>query len=211
MTQETLREGQYADVMPDMSDEEFDALKRSIEEDGLKHPIEVTEDGVIVDGHHRFKACRELGIEPETKVVEEPTVEQAMQDYSLNNSEDGESQPDGTDDYDYPHPDELESVPEEEWPENQSETDESGQETRSGDSQQSEETTRGQEVEPETESADESPAPAESEHPKSTTDTGQDEKCVDELEAVLEDIIRYFENKDPEGMERAVSRAEGML
>lgn len=73
-----IREGQYGDVMPDMSEEEFEALKRSIEEDGLRHPIEITPDGTILDGHHRFKACRELGIDPETVVVEDATIEQAI-------------------------------------------------------------------------------------------------------------------------------------
>jgi len=73
-----IKPGQYAGVMPDMSEEEFAALKQSIDEDGLKHPIEITPDGEIVDGHHRYKACRELGIEPETTVVEDATVEQAI-------------------------------------------------------------------------------------------------------------------------------------
>lgn len=76
--QPEIKKGQFADVMPDMSDEEFSALKRSIEQDGLRHPIEITGSGEIVDGHHRFKACRELGIEPETVVVEDASVEQAI-------------------------------------------------------------------------------------------------------------------------------------
>lgn len=78
MAAKQLRTGDYADVMPDMSDEEYAALKRSIDEDGLKHPIEVAPDGTIVDGHHRYRACRELGIDPTTVTVDTPSVEQAI-------------------------------------------------------------------------------------------------------------------------------------
>lgn len=85
-----IKPGEYEDVMPDMSGEEFEALKQSIERDGLRHPIEVTEDGVIIDGHHRFKACEELGVEPEFTVVEEPSVEQAIRsNFTRRNLSDG--------------------------------------------------------------------------------------------------------------------------
>lgn len=73
-----IQPGEYADVMPDMADDEFEALKRSIERDGLRHPIEVTPDGMIVDGHHRYRACQDLGVDPEVTVVDDATVEQAI-------------------------------------------------------------------------------------------------------------------------------------
>jgi len=74
-----IREGQFSDIMPDMSDDEFEALKRSIEENGFDEttPIVVDENGQIVDGHHRFKACKELDVEPEHIIVEDPEPEQA--------------------------------------------------------------------------------------------------------------------------------------
>jgi len=38
-------------------------LKRSIKEEGrLLLPIVLNQDNVILDGHHRFQACQELGI-----------------------------------------------------------------------------------------------------------------------------------------------------
>ena len=37
-------------------------LKKTISELGLVQPIIVTADGTIIDGQHRFHACRELGI-----------------------------------------------------------------------------------------------------------------------------------------------------
>lgn len=90
MTNIEIKPGEYADVMPDMSDGEYAALKQSIEQDGLRHPIEVTDEGVIVDGHHRYRACQELDVEPEFTVVEDPTVEQAIRsNFTRRNLDDG--------------------------------------------------------------------------------------------------------------------------
>lgn len=50
-------------VMPDLSDEEYRALKEDIRENGVKVPVVVDEDDQIIDGHHRVRACEELGIE----------------------------------------------------------------------------------------------------------------------------------------------------
>lgn len=47
----------------DLPAHEFDALKEDIARRGVRHPIEVTSSGMIVDGHQRVRACRELGIE----------------------------------------------------------------------------------------------------------------------------------------------------
>ena len=51
--------------MPSMSDEDYEALKRSIGEHGfwMEFAVVVDEDGRILDGHHRAKACAELGVE----------------------------------------------------------------------------------------------------------------------------------------------------
>jgi ParB-like chromosome segregation protein Spo0J len=54
-----------------LSSEEFESLKQSIKEaSGLYVPIIVNQEGIILDGHHRFKACQELEIEPRTIVRE---------------------------------------------------------------------------------------------------------------------------------------------
>ncbi|MGA9169475.1 MAG: DNA modification methylase, partial [Nitrososphaeraceae archaeon] len=37
-----------------------------IKEDGLFVPIILNQHGIILDGHHRYRACHELGIEPRT-------------------------------------------------------------------------------------------------------------------------------------------------
>ncbi len=54
--------------MPPLSDDEYDALKADIATRGVLVPIEVDETGAILDGHHRHRACTELGIDPPTVV-----------------------------------------------------------------------------------------------------------------------------------------------
>jgi hypothetical protein len=58
--------------LPAMTDDEFLALKQSIADHGFRAecPVIMTTDGRILDGHHRARACVELGIEPPTVVVD---------------------------------------------------------------------------------------------------------------------------------------------
>ena len=50
-------------VFHDMSIVEFESLKRDIETNGQLHPI-IMYQGKVLDGWHRFRACRDLGVEP---------------------------------------------------------------------------------------------------------------------------------------------------
>ena len=59
---------EYESIVPPLSEEEYEALKKSIKENGLCLPIFITEYGVILDGHHRYKICLELGIEPKFEI-----------------------------------------------------------------------------------------------------------------------------------------------
>src|ERR671924_2303391 len=61
---------EYASLVSELSPEEYESLKRSIKENGLYVPLIVNQDGIILDGHHRYKACQELGIVPKTLVRE---------------------------------------------------------------------------------------------------------------------------------------------
>jgi hypothetical protein len=58
---------EYQDLIPPLTPQEFNELKESIKNNEQRLRITVsdrTEQLVIVDGHHRYKACKELGIEP---------------------------------------------------------------------------------------------------------------------------------------------------
>jgi ParB-like chromosome segregation protein Spo0J len=59
---------EYEKLLPKMSDEEFTELKASIQTEGQHYPIVANENLEVLDGHHRFKACIELGIEPDFEV-----------------------------------------------------------------------------------------------------------------------------------------------
>ncbi len=59
---------EYEKLLPKMSDQEFTELKESIQEEGQHYPIIVNENLEVLDGHHRFKACIELNIEPDFEV-----------------------------------------------------------------------------------------------------------------------------------------------
>ncbi|MCW3999292.1 MAG: ParB N-terminal domain-containing protein [Candidatus Bathyarchaeota archaeon] len=58
----------YDKLLPRMTEEEFTELKKSIETEGQHYPIIVNEDLEVLDGHHRFRACQELGVEPDFEV-----------------------------------------------------------------------------------------------------------------------------------------------
>jgi ParB-like chromosome segregation protein Spo0J len=58
----------YEKLLPKMSEEEFAELKASIQAEGQHYAIIVNEDLEVLDGHHRYRACTELGIEPDFEV-----------------------------------------------------------------------------------------------------------------------------------------------
>jgi ParB-like chromosome segregation protein Spo0J len=59
---------EYDKLLPRMSKEEFEELKKSIQTEGQHYPIIVNENLEVLDGHHRFRACIELGLEPDFEV-----------------------------------------------------------------------------------------------------------------------------------------------
>lgn len=57
-------------VMPDLTAEEYAALKADVAANGVRVPVDVDEAGVILDGHHRAAVAAELGIDYPTRVVD---------------------------------------------------------------------------------------------------------------------------------------------
>jgi hypothetical protein len=55
-------------VMPDLSESEYAELKADIELRGVMVAVEYDEHDNVLDGHHRIRACKELGIEDWPKV-----------------------------------------------------------------------------------------------------------------------------------------------
>jgi len=45
----------YGELLPPLTTDEFESLKTSIKKEGVRDPIIIDENGVILDGHHRYK------------------------------------------------------------------------------------------------------------------------------------------------------------
>lgn len=59
---------EYANLFPMMSDDELRGLADDIRENGQHQPILKTEDGRILDGRNRLRACEIAGVQPDFKV-----------------------------------------------------------------------------------------------------------------------------------------------
>ena len=60
----------YADKFPMLPDSELEELAESIRQNGLRQPVVLDKDGLLLDGRNRARACEMLGIEPETVTYE---------------------------------------------------------------------------------------------------------------------------------------------
>ena len=45
----------YEKIVPPLKESEYNDLKESIKLDGLWHPITINSQGMILDGHNRFR------------------------------------------------------------------------------------------------------------------------------------------------------------
>jgi ParB-like nuclease domain len=60
-------------MLPDLPPDQYAALKASIRDHGLQHPIKVLKGtNFLLDGRHRLRACRELGIPLKVEYVDIP-------------------------------------------------------------------------------------------------------------------------------------------
>ena len=62
---------EYKQLISQLTSEEYEILKNSISESkGNVYPIILNKQGEILDGHHRYRACKELGIDPKIEIKE---------------------------------------------------------------------------------------------------------------------------------------------
>ena len=61
---------EYDKLVFPMSSDQYNSLKESIKNNGLWIPIICNADGIILDGHHRFRACIELKIKSKFAIRE---------------------------------------------------------------------------------------------------------------------------------------------
>ena len=52
----------FSELVPEMTTEEYDDLVNSIRKQGVRQPIHILSDKTVLDGRHRVRACREIGI-----------------------------------------------------------------------------------------------------------------------------------------------------
>lgn len=64
-----------AEFFDDISGDEYERFKKSIQEDGILSPILVSPDMTIISGHQRTKALRELGIKLVPIIIREDLIE----------------------------------------------------------------------------------------------------------------------------------------
>lgn len=62
---------EYARLVHALTEQEYQALKSSIKEsNGNIVAIILNQENVILDGHHRYRVCNELKLEPKMEIME---------------------------------------------------------------------------------------------------------------------------------------------
>jgi DNA-binding Lrp family transcriptional regulator len=69
--------------LPKLTDDEYEALRDSIAKHGQIVPILADADGNIIDGRHRLRACRELGLEPRIDYLPASTAAEELKSLAL--------------------------------------------------------------------------------------------------------------------------------
>jgi hypothetical protein len=67
---ELIINDEYANLVPPISEEEYQSIRQSMEDDEQWIPIIINPQQIILDGHARFRACKELRILPRIMVRE---------------------------------------------------------------------------------------------------------------------------------------------
>ena len=52
----------FSELVPEMTTHEYEDLVNSIRKQGVRQPIHILSDKTVLDGRHRVRACKEIGI-----------------------------------------------------------------------------------------------------------------------------------------------------
>jgi hypothetical protein len=68
---------EYASLVPQISEQEYQTMKQSLKDNGQWVPVITNPQLIILDGHTRFRACKELDLEPRIMIrkFEDPLLE----------------------------------------------------------------------------------------------------------------------------------------
>lgn len=69
----------YSALVPEMSAIEWKEFIENVKKFGIRQPITINKDLTILDGRHRVRACKELGIEKIAAIVNEMDEQQAIE------------------------------------------------------------------------------------------------------------------------------------
>lgn len=69
-----LKRHPLSDAFPSMSEEEFEELKKDIARNGLQMPIVLCPQGTVLDGWHRYQACKEMGVPLMIEQIKDPNA-----------------------------------------------------------------------------------------------------------------------------------------
>lgn len=70
-------------ILPPLTAEEYETLQADIAEHGVLVPVEVDEYGNVLDGHHRVRACQELGLKDYPRIVRPGLSEEQKFEHAL--------------------------------------------------------------------------------------------------------------------------------
>ncbi len=70
-------------LLPPLTDEEFEALKEDIRKRGVLVPVEKDEAGNVLDGFHRVRACEELGVRDYPTIIRAGMTHEEKIDHAL--------------------------------------------------------------------------------------------------------------------------------
>lgn len=68
----------FSELVPEMTTHEYDDLVNSIRKQGVRQPIHILSDKTVLDGRHRVRACKEIGVKEIQALSHELTEDEAI-------------------------------------------------------------------------------------------------------------------------------------